>query len=291
MKKPLEIFDYREFLVNHAEAKQLANPHWNYSMWAKALGLQSTSSLTKVLSGDRKPGPNMVDRLVHYFKFNAEEENQFRSLVLLSKDKTATVMSSLLKRTQKTENALQFRVLELFEFRLVSEWQHLAIRELFRVKNLKLTTQKIKKLLHDDLALETIEKSIALLKSLNLLKKNPQGDYFSSDEQVITQNDTPDAAIQSYHEQKLDQAKKRLRDTSVEERCFQSLTLLIDHDDLPKIKLKIRNFIQELEAEVDAKKVNQLYQFQLQLFPMSNAFEKKQEFYTQNEVEKSQEKR
>jgi uncharacterized protein (TIGR02147 family) len=271
--------DYCEFLKNHAEGKQLANPRWNYSVWARALGLQSTSSLTKILSGERKPGPKMVDQFVRYFKFNKEEEAHFRSLVLLTKDKQATLMGALLKATVGKESNLQKRVLELFEFRLIAEWQHLSIRELFRAKGMSLTAAKIKKLLKDDLPLETIEKSIALLKGLSLIQRGKDKEYFSTDDAIHTQNEISDSAVRFYHEQKLDQAKRRLVDTPVDQRDFQSLTLLVDQDDLPKIKAKIRSFIQNLEAEVMSKKVDQLYQFQVQLFPVTEKFAKKHEYH------------
>ncbi len=273
----LQLNDYRDFLKAHAENKQLGNPNWNYSIWARVLGLKSTSSLTKVLSGERKPGPKMVDRLVKYFKFSREEETHFRSLVLLTKDKNAAMMNALLSRSQLKEQALQKRVLELFEFRLIAEWQHLSIRELFRVKRLGLTAAKIKQLLMEELSVESIEKSLGLLKSLSLLKKSKTGEFYSPDAQIVTENEIPDSAIRFYHEQKLNHAKSRLLDTPADQREFQSLTLLIDHEDLPKIKIRIRDFIQSLEAEIAAKKVNQLFQFQVQLFPVSERFNHKYE--------------
>ena len=86
-------------------------------------------------------------------------------------------MAKLLPSSLSSEPALERRVLELFEFRLIAEWAHLAIRELFRVKDLKLTPQKIRKLMKDELSNEGIEKSIALLKSLSLIKKQKNGEY------------------------------------------------------------------------------------------------------------------
>jgi uncharacterized protein (TIGR02147 family) len=282
--------DYREFLNSHVEMKELTNPHWNLSVWSRALGLQSTSSLTKVLSGERKPGPKMVDRFVKYFKFNREEEAHFRSLVLLTKDKQATFMGALLKSASHREGALQKRVLELFEFRLIAEWQHLSIRELFRVKGLNLTAAKIKKLFKDEVSVETIEKSITLLKGLSLIQKNKTNEYFSADEHIQTKNEISDSAVRFYHEQKLDQAKRRLNDTTVEDREFQSLTLLISKEELPAIKNKIRNFMHEIETDLVGKKVDQLFQFQVQLFPVTENFSKKHELY-QNETLKPEEKR
>ena len=275
MKNLTDVNDYRDFLRSHAAIKQLNNPHWNYSVWARALGLSSTSSLTKVLSGERKPGPKMVDQFVRYFKFNPEEESHFRSLVLLTKDKQATAMSALLRRSSQKESSLQKRVLELFEFRLIAEWQHLSIRELFRVKGLSLTAAKIKKLLKDDLSLETIDKSISLLKGLALIQKDKYNELISSDDHIHTQNEIPDSAIRFYHEQKLEQAKRRLNDTRVEERDFQALTLLLNRDDLPAIKEKIRVFVQGLEQEISTQQVDQLYQFQVQLFPVTERFSRK----------------
>jgi len=54
---------------------------------------------------------------------------------------------------------------------------------------------------------------------------------------------------------------------------------LIDRDELPLVKAKIRKFIQNLEGEVASKKVAQLYQLQVQLFPVTENFNKKHEIY------------
>lgn len=276
----LEISDYRDFLCTYAEEKKLQSKVWNLSMWARTLGLKSTSSITKILSGERKPGPDLVDRLVRYFKFNAEEERHFRSLVLLDKDKNASAFRVLLERTKQKESTLQSRVLELFEFRLIAEWHHLSVRELFRIKDFKLDLGKIRKLFKTALPVETIEKSISLLQRLALIQKSERGTWVAVDQQVLTQNDVPNEAIRLYHEQMLEQAKARLQDTDAEERDFQALTLLIDRERLPELKHKIREFIQAFESEGGSKRVNQLYQLQFQLFPITEKFEKYQEFYS-----------
>jgi uncharacterized protein (TIGR02147 family) len=275
----LSVKDYRVFLRDYAETKRLTQRGWNYSRWARALGLRSTSSLTKVLSGERAPGPKMVKRFVHYFRFSDEEEAHFRSLILLTKDRRATGLGSFFQSPGIKLVSLQKRVLELFEFRLIAEWHHFSIRELFRVKGLGLDSRKIRKLLLDDLPIEAIDKSIALLKALSLIQRSESGQYFSSDDQIQTQNEISDSAIRFYHEQKLEQAKKRLNDTPPSDRDFQALTLLLSHENLPVLKAKLRKFIEEIEKELAIPKVDQLYQLQFQLFPVSKRFEESHEIY------------
>ena len=224
----------------------------------------------------------MVDRFVRYFKFTPEEEKYFRSLVLLEKDRASFSFLELLGKTKNHETTLQKRVLELFEFRLIAEWHHLSIRELFRLKGLKLDSKNLARLFKSSLSEETIQKSIGLLQGLSLIKKNSIGNWFAPDEQVLTQNEVSNDAIQSFHGQMLEQAKIRLQDTPLESREYQALTLLIDSKELPKIKQRLREFLQGLEEEFRPNQANQLYQIQLQLFPITRTLGKNYEIEKQN---------
>ena len=77
--------DYRDFLNHHAKKKKEAG--LSIGAWAKRLQLKGTSSLSMILSGERDPGPKMIDRFISYFGFNESESLYFKTLIYFSKEK------------------------------------------------------------------------------------------------------------------------------------------------------------------------------------------------------------
>ena len=145
--EPLEIHHYRDFLRKYAENSKLRRPGFSLGAWAKALGLKSTSSLTKVLAGEREAGPELLEKLVRYFKFSELEEAQFRNLVTISKLKenveVKEALASHLLLSGKSKS-LNRRMMQMEHDELLETYLPLALRECTRLG--KMTFLKLRKL-------------------------------------------------------------------------------------------------------------------------------------------------
>lgn len=237
--------------------------------WARALGLKSTSSLSKVLNGEREAGPELVEKLIQYFKFNATEQSQFRQWVTISKLKESSeVKTALAKQLETSGNKkdLKARMLEIDQYELLSSVFPLAMRELTRVPAMKIA--RLKKLL-PQISEKEIERMINALTRLGLVKRDSGGAFVACDDHINTTQDIPNDAIQMYHESALDQAKIALKEISPEARNFESLVFLIDSTKLHEAKEKIRAFISSFEIDLNHEQPDQAYQMQIQLYPIS----------------------
>lgn len=274
--------NYRDFLLRYAETTRLRRPGFTIGSWAKAMGLKSTSSLSKILQGEREAGPEMVDRMITYFKFSKSEADQFRKLVALSKMKEneelkSSLIQSLLDaqladqlKSKRSGSSLESRLMELAQFELLSSCWNLAIRELTRLPKMKPAT--LMKLL-PEVSAQAIERGLKTLQRLSLVARKVDGSWVAKSDHVHTPHEFPNDAIRTYHEQCLDLAKSRLATTTVEQREYQSLVFLVDSKKLPELKETIRKFLDTFESEQASPEVDQLYQLQLQFYPVSKAFE------------------
>ncbi|MGK5089741.1 TIGR02147 family protein [Bdellovibrionota bacterium FG-2] len=77
MNTVLEYGDYRTYLKDRFESEKKRRKHWSYGVWAKELGLQSSSTLIMILNGDRNPGPKLIQQLARYLKLNNTESAHF----------------------------------------------------------------------------------------------------------------------------------------------------------------------------------------------------------------------
>jgi uncharacterized protein (TIGR02147 family) len=97
-KKLIEYQDVRQYMWDHVQLKKSENPSWSFGMWARALGLKATSSITMILHGQREIGPSIMRKLIHYFQFNEFEAQHFVELVKLSKLKRDPYLKKLLEK-------------------------------------------------------------------------------------------------------------------------------------------------------------------------------------------------
>lgn len=72
-----------EFLRDFYQLKKMGNPGWSLSVWCRILGVDSKSTLSKVLAGDRKIGTSLEIKLLRYLALPPQEELIFKLLVRL----------------------------------------------------------------------------------------------------------------------------------------------------------------------------------------------------------------
>lgn len=267
--------DYRTFLVAHAQEMKQKKRSWSYSLWSKNLGLKATSSLTKIIQGHREPGELITKKLIQYFKFDDKQAAYFKDLVRLKKIQRDPKLCVLLMEKMDQECAdSPLRILDDKTFLIISNWYFLALRELFRIRKMKEDPLFIAEKFHFKVNSLDISKAINILIEKNLLARNKNGSLCVADGRLDTTNDISSEAIKRYHEQMLENAKTALRSLSVEEREFTSTTFVMNSNKIKVAKELIRDFKARFEALLDDDKGDQVYQIQIQLFPLTQQFKR-----------------
>lgn len=262
--------DYRVFLKSHFELKKEQNAQWSYGAWAKRLGLQATSSLTKIMTGDREPGPEITSKLVQFLNFDSNEKQYFCDLIRLSKIKDDPRLKMMLMEKMGREHPdAHLHVIDDRSSDIISNWFCLTIREMVKLHDFLEDPKWIQARLMFDVSLDQIKKALEDLLHQGLLKRNKEGKLVVSSGLLRTTNDIASEAIKQYHEQMLDNAKSALRKVSVEEREFTAEMMTIDKNKLPEIKEFIREFKAKFVRVFEEQKGSETYQFQVQFFPLT----------------------
>lgn len=267
-----QFYNYRDYLKNYLKAAKTKNPKFSIGAWSKKIGLPSTAALSKVLSGERDIGPKMVDKLITYFKFSKQEELSFRALISISKMNISDEDKNYIYKkinTQSKHRKLKSRQIALDQFNLLKSCMPFAIYELCKLPNMDQETLHLKLA---DYKPSEINEYIRILNRLQLIQILPNKTITAKKFYLETTDEVPSEAIKHYHKENLQMAVKKIDTTPVELREFQSLLFLLNTKNLPKYKEMIRDFINTLETAVESPTVDQLYNFQLQLYPVSNAF-------------------
>ncbi len=262
--------DYRNFLKTHFEVKQKQNPNWSFGVWAKKLDLKATSSLTKIINGEREPGDSITEKFIEYFDFDSTEKSYFSDLVRLSKIKDDPRLKMMLMEKMGREHPdAHLHVLSDKSFEIISNWFCLTIREMVNIIDFQEDPEWIQERLMFEVSIDEIRQAIKDLLHQGLIRRNNEGKLISSQGLLHTTNDIASEGIKRFHEQMLDHAKVSLRTVDVELREFTSETLTINTSNIPEAKELIREFKKKFARLLEEQEGNETYQFQMQFFPLT----------------------
>lgn len=267
--------DYRTFLVNYAQKQKNTNKKWTYGVWAKRLGLNSTSSITKVIQGDRSPGKEMTEKMIQYFSFSKDEGEYFKDLIRLQKVKKDPRMAVLIMEKMGKEHPdKNVRFLDHADFSVISNWYCLAIREMTRLEEFVADPNWISRQFQIPVSAVDVSKALDNLLSIGLLKRKKNGDLVIGEGRVQTSDDMVSEAVKRYHESMLDNAKRAVRDVPVDERELTGSSIIISPSNIPKAKELIRQFRSKFNKIMEETSGGQVYQFQMQFFPLTRKVKK-----------------
>lgn len=268
--------DYRSYLIAHAQERKQIDPKWTLGRWAQQLKLRSTSSITKVISGERLPGPQITESLVGYFKFSPSEAAYFKDLISFHKVKGDPRLAvAILERMGKEHPTGSVKLLEPDSFVVISNWYALAVREFVRTSEFVNNPKWISQNFEFEVTPTEISKALESLKNTGLIRLNSKNQYEVTAERVHTDNDVSREGIRRYHEQTMSLAQKAVRKFTVEEREFQASTLILDSGNLKQAKELIREFRAKFCKLMEETSGDRIYQFQMQLYPLTKKSEPK----------------
>lgn len=261
--------NYLEFIQSETEKLRKSNPDWSVSKWASDMGFMNPTALHMIIKGKRRPGSKAIPRLCRFFQFSEQEEKYFRYLLkrdLSVKDpEVAQYIDSKLKVMIQDQSMLS---LEETEFKLIAEWYHYAIQQMLCIQSMSDDAKEIQKNLFYDVSLEQVEAAIENLLRLKIIDRR-DGQLVVLQRAVRTSHDIPSEALKIHAEQMIENAKKSIRKIDLQERTVQGRTLVIKKDQIEAAKKMIQEFSNQFGVEVDCEDGNQVYQLNIQFFPLT----------------------
>lgn len=260
-----------DFLRKVLELRSHKNPSFGLRAWAKKLGLSSHGVLSHVVSGNRPVSEALLDRLCIDLHLRGKSQKYFQALVVVEHARTPTERALLLDLLShlRPSHDRSVHQLSLDRVDMISSWEHTAILELVRRTDFSPTEKNLCQALGSKVSAAEVHQALGRLLRLGMLEKHRDGSFKRSTRVVSTPTDVPSDAIRKFHASMLEKAKEALVEQSVERREFQSLTLSLSEKDIPKLKARIRDFVDELEEEFSSEVRNCTYHIQCQAFLLS----------------------
>ena len=252
-----------QFLIDRFEQKKLKNPAYSITAFARDLGL-SVSFLSRLLRGQRPLTLNLAIQIGAILELSSEELREITEN-LASDSKNNQFQKKIL---HKKTNAIKPNMIEVEKFKAISQWYHFAILSMTFLDNFKPSTINIAKRL--GISIVDAEEAIDRLITLGfLVRKN--NTLVQTNRNIFVNTSYSDQAVREFHAQMIEKSKLELKNTSqdsFDSRYIAGNTMAIDREKLPVLREKIKKFQMELMDLAKSNQYNDVYHFNLQLFPI-----------------------
>lgn len=275
MSEIYEYKDYREFLRHYVSRRKRENPDWTIAGWARELGLLATTSITKILNGQREPGERICQKLTEYFRFNSEESKYFDYLVHLNKCTDSTMREVFTEKLLRLTPTIGKLSIDEARLQIVAEWVHMAIRQMAGVQPLPNDPAWIARQLIFESSVEQVQQAIENLLQLGMLIER-DGKLSKSETWLASTEDIPSKALRSHHSQMIENAKQAIEKVPVLQREIRGMTMAVPLDKMDMAKAMIRQFTEDIAKLMNENSTDQVYQLNVQFFPLTQ-FENKSE--------------
>jgi plasmid maintenance system antidote protein VapI/DNA-binding MarR family transcriptional regulator len=243
--------------ILRAEFEKKCDRNKQYSLRSFSRDLEiDASNLSKILSYQKPLGAMLKVRLAKSLGF-AESEIETLSKGLFSKTSDVDYESH-----------------ELDAFQIVSQWQHYAILELFKLENFQPTPAQIQKHLGIDKKLA--EESLKRLKEVGMIKQNKTTKVLelTSDSSSSILSQATSKAHRNQQQEILEGAIDALNKVPIEWRSQTSMTMAVDIEKLDEARELIKEFRRKMGRLLGSgKKLNEVYQLSVSLYPLTHPYQ------------------
>lgn len=237
--------------------KQRNNPHYSLRAYARDIGIHP-ATLSQIINGKRGLPFKDADFVARKLNLGPKEQALFKESLLQKKSALENIKIS----------AEDSRVLlDDSYYRIIAEWEHYAVLELFNLVDFKRTKAEVAAKL--DLTTNRTEVVITNLITAGLIEIDQEGLLVKVHADVKTTEDISSQALRDSHKETLDLGKSKLDSVAVEMRDFSSSTLALDVSKIPEAKLIIRDFRRKMASLLSQGEKKDVYQLAIQFYPLT----------------------
>lgn len=254
---------YTQILTEEFNRRKNRNTAYSLRSFARDLKISPTS-LSLIFSGKQGLSAKQADNIAKNLSFSKSESEHFIALVNQIHARSKLERESATKKLEKNPHT----DLSLEYFKIISDWQHLAIMQMVDLHNFESDPKWIAKQLNitTSLACESIER----LCTLELLNKNSKGELTKPRGFMATPIGTSNKAIQNFHQQMIQKAEESITNLPTNKRDLGTSTFTMNEDDWNWACDEIRKFRHELTNRLtQSKNKNLLVAFSTQFFPLN----------------------
>lgn len=249
--------NFQQFLKEELRLRQRKNAHYSLRSFARQIGV-SPSYLSMVINGQKEASVRLIGSAVEKLGIAPALGKQWLEILEETKSKFFLTGKVAFYKTMSSE-----------KFGPIREWYHYAILELTSIKNFVPSEKWVARILR--ISEKTVKDAVQHLVNAGYLRieNGTWTNISGSNSNIIPLAEDEDR--KHLQMEILEQAKKALDITPIEDRDQTSVTVAIHTSRLAEAREKIKQFRRELATFLhQGGSGDEVYQLSISLFPLSN---------------------
>lgn len=262
---------YRDYLdALYLEVKKRCG-HYSYIQLAEDLGFSKSNVIWLVIAGRRKLTANTSQRIIDHLSLQGSECRYFRALVAYNNasrpDKREEYLADLLAVKRRELPSTSAR--ENLEY--YSEWFYPVLREMTALQEFSSDPEWIAQRMSIKLLPHEVEKGLKLLEGLGLIRFDDRKKrHISTGTPILPDRAVTHIAAVAFHQKMCEVAAEALSRVPAVQREYNTVTFCASHEEAMAISGLIYELCEKIvRLEQKATKKTQVYQVNLQLFPLT----------------------
>ncbi|WP_412463150.1 TIGR02147 family protein [Halobacteriovorax sp. RT-2-6] len=243
------------FLNKKFDSIKAKNPHFSMRAFADKAGVNS-GAMSGILKGKRIVGKNLALKIAKNLNLNDSEFRDFTNEYFVES-----------KQERDMKTSYEHARIEMDSYRIISQWQHLAIMNLINCIDFVNDSSWIAKRL--GLSENVVKESLQRLLELGMLIENEEGKLERSQKRLKTSDNVRNECLQQAHRDSFRLAQEAMEKVDVDRRDITAVTMAIDPELMPHAKKRIREFLVELSEELESGELTEVYKMGIQLYPLT----------------------
>lgn len=238
--------DYRQFLRDQYELLKKSRAGFSLRLFSQRAGFTSSNLLKLVMDGDRNLTDKSAEKFCKGLQLNKQETEFFSILVKFNQATTHDEKNRHYKKLLQFKNFSFVKPMQKEQYEYYSKWYHAVVRELITSKHYLGNAEQLASVIHPQVSIKEIEKSISLLEKLGFIKKEEAQKYTLCQSVVTTGPEVKSVVLMNYHKDFLNLTHNQIENVPSELRDISTLTLGIEKSMISEIKKRIQNFRNEI---------------------------------------------
>lgn len=274
-KSIFEYTDYRVYLRDRFLQLKSENKNFSFRYFSKQAGFKSQSVLKQVIDGQSNIAPKSIEKYIRALKLKSDEAEFFENLVLMNQAKSSQEKELYAEKIIKLKKYQQLYPLSVAQLNYYQNWYYIPVRELVGLAGFRENPEWIAESIVPSITAQEVEKALADLLALGLIYRDAEGSLKQNQKDISTGDTVISELVRNYHRTMIKKGGEAIVRFSREDRDISAVALCVSDRDLENLKAMIRQFrkdIMRIAAQADTR--NQLYQLNIQFFPLSRPTDK-----------------
>ena len=273
---PTGFLDYRQWLDALYKLLKNSVASYSYSRFAADLGFSSSNVLHHVIKGRRPLTTAACLKIAGTLRLGNLETSYLKYLVAYNNSDNEIERHDTLQMLLDLQHRLVDDTAGRHRLEFFKKWYHPVIAELARLENFSSDPGWISRCLNQMVTEQEVAESLQLLERMGLIEWNAEkGTHQRTKADPSTGAQVTEISVASYHAQMIKKAGEALVRCDKVERIFHALTLVADESTLGKIETLLLDLQKQVVAiDATVKKPQQVFQLNVQFFPLSRSLKK-----------------